>query len=215
MARAVQRLRPTINPSTRWDSVRSVGLGGTRGLVSRTPWGPPDALRSDRRSLKVATRVRIPLGVLHEGPGPVDQLGRPTPQLPSIRHPATLRGNAAIESPVEVMIAILFSPPHSVADPRITPSCTLGRTVPKRFARRYDDSYQDAGDRSSSRQSQRGRKVGQGPNSQGAMVSSFDGGESLRPSEATTTKWCSRSDMSGTRCVVIAPSVRPEKVPLS
>jgi hypothetical protein len=39
------------------DSVR------TRSLVSRASWGPPASVRTRLRPLKVATRVRIPLGV--------------------------------------------------------------------------------------------------------------------------------------------------------
>jgi hypothetical protein len=62
--------------------------------------------------------------------GPVDQFGRPVPQLPRIRHPATLRGNPVVESPVKVMVLILSSPRHAVADPRITPGYALRRTVP-------------------------------------------------------------------------------------
>jgi hypothetical protein len=44
------------------DSVR------TRSLVSRASWGPPASVRNRLRPLKVATRVRIPLGVPAEVP---------------------------------------------------------------------------------------------------------------------------------------------------
>jgi len=37
--------------------------------MSRTPWGPGDTMRTDQRPLKVATRVRTPLGVPQEVAG--------------------------------------------------------------------------------------------------------------------------------------------------
>jgi hypothetical protein len=54
------------------------------------------------------------------GPGRSTSSAAQSRSSPASGTPATLRGSAHVESPVEVMIVILSSPQHSVADPRIT-----------------------------------------------------------------------------------------------
>jgi hypothetical protein len=79
---------PSAVPSTRWYPVGSAGLGADEQLCDQATCGQQDSVRSDRRPLKVVTRVRIPLGVPHYRPG----IAAVRPRCDDPRHP---RGAAA------------------------------------------------------------------------------------------------------------------------
>jgi predicted nuclease of predicted toxin-antitoxin system len=60
------RIVPSNVPSTRSYPVRSAGLGADERIDYQGTYGREDTVRTDRRPLKVATWVRIPLGVPEE-----------------------------------------------------------------------------------------------------------------------------------------------------